>query len=69
MKKLPKIKVLRNENGFTREEMAEELQISKYTYKAYELGYREVNLTILKKLSKVFKCTTDELLKEEVTYK
>lgn len=61
--KLPKIQALRLENKLTREEMAKKLQVSISTYKSYELGYREPNVTIINKLSEIFKCTTDEILK------
>lgn len=65
--KLPKIKALRIKGKLTREEVANRLGISKEAYRWYELGYREPKAKIIKELSKIFKCTTDELLKEEVT--
>jgi transcriptional regulator with XRE-family HTH domain len=64
MSKLPQMQILREKNGFTREDVAKILRISIHTYTSYELGNREPNIVRIRQLSKLFKCTIDELLEE-----
>lgn len=53
---------LRKERGFTREDFAEYLGISKYTLRNYELGKTEPGHVFLKYLASVFKVSVDYLL-------
>lgn len=64
MSKLPQMQKLREKNGFTREDVSKILGISIHTYVSYETGTREPNIERIRQLSRLFKCTTDELLKE-----
>ena len=64
MKKLTNIKVLREKNGYTREEVAEILGISINTYNSYEWGSRKPKLERIRQLAKLFKCTMEDLTKE-----
>ena len=53
---------LRKERGFTRDDFAEYLGISKYTLRNYELGKTEPGHVFLKYLASVFKVSVDYLL-------
>lgn len=53
---------LRKERGFTRENFAEYLGVSKYTLRNYELGKTEPGHVFLKYLASVFKVSVDYLL-------
>lgn len=65
MSKLPQIQILREKNGYTREEVAKILGISINTYNSYEWGNRRPKIERIQQLAKLFKCTTDDILREE----
>lgn len=53
---------IRKEHGYTRESLANELHISKYTLRNYELGATEPGHTFLKQISDFFNISIDYLL-------
>lgn len=53
---------IRKEHGYTRESLANELHISKYTLRNYELGVTEPGHTFLKQISDFFNISIDYLL-------
>lgn len=60
--KLEKLKAKRKEKGYTREDIAALLGISKFTYRSYEQGDRQIKIDKLKAISKILECTIDELI-------
>jgi len=61
-KPLIKLKLKRIEKELTQEEMALKLKLSPSTYKSYEQGSREPNISTLKKITKILKCKVDEII-------
>ncbi len=57
-----KLKELRKEKGITQKEIASSLKISQTGYAGYEQGYREPDLTTLKKICLYFDVTADYLI-------
>lgn len=57
-----KLKNFRNENGKTQKEIAEMLEISATCYAGYEQGYREPDLSTLKKICILFETSADYLI-------
>ncbi len=56
------IRKYRKACNMTQEEVAEKLGVSSSCIAQWETGTRKPNIIMLKKLSKVFQCSTDELL-------
>lgn len=56
------IKKFRYERGWTQEKLAIKCAVAKSTVAMWESGERKPNIMMLKKLTKVFDCTADELL-------
>ena len=57
-----KIKDLRQSRGLNKRQMAEILELPYTTYNNYEIGVREANSDVLKKISKVFGVSVDYLI-------
>lgn len=57
-----RIKELRDEFGYTQQELAQKLESSKSSIGMYENGFRKPSLEILVKLSEIFHCSIDYLL-------
>lgn len=57
-----KMKDLRQSRGLNKRQMAEILELPYTTYNNYEIGTREPNSDILKKISKVFNVSVDYLI-------
>ncbi len=57
-----KIKDLRQSRGLNKRQMAEMLELPYTTYNNYEIGAREANSDVLKKISKVFGVSVDFLI-------
>lgn len=55
------LKTKRKELGLTQAEMARHLGITQTAYGKYELGKRFPRIQILRKMSKFFGCSIDEL--------
>lgn len=56
------LKELREEQGKTQKELAEDLHISQVTYSNYELGKREPNIETLIALANYFRVSIDFLV-------
>ncbi len=51
---------LRNEKGFTQEQMSRLLKVSRATYANYETGYRNPNLKNIIEMKKILGVTDDK---------
>ena len=60
-----KIKVLRNQNKLTQEQLAEKLYVSRTAVSKWESGKGYPNIDSLKDISRLFDVTVDELLSSE----
>lgn len=60
------IKSLRVDNDLTQQEIADALGITRSRYSNYENGINEPSLDILIRLSKLFNCSIDDLLKVKI---
>lgn len=56
------IKVLRNNNNYTQEDLAEKLNVSRQTISKWELGTSEPDLNMIIRLSELFSVSTDYLI-------
>ena len=52
---------LRNEKGFTQEQMARLLKVTRATYANYETGYRNPNLKNIIEMKKILGVTDDKI--------
>lgn len=52
---------LRNEKGFTQEQMARLLKMKRATYANYETGYRNPNLNTIIEIKKILGVTDDKI--------
>jgi len=59
------IKLARLKKKMTQQQLADSIDVSVSSVRAWEQGVNEVTIENLKKLTKVLECTADELLKEE----
>lgn len=57
-----RIKILREEFGFTQQDLADKLESSKSVIGLYESETRKPSLEILVKLSEIFNCSIDYIL-------
>lgn len=57
-----RIKQLREENGYTQQELADKLNKAKSTIAMYENETRKPSLRVLKQLSNIFNCSVDYIL-------
>lgn len=62
-----RIKVLREDRGWTQKELAQRSRITKSAISFYELGERKPSCDVLRILSRVFRVTSDYLLGMEKT--
>lgn len=60
-----KLKELRKREGYTQAKLAEFLNINQRTISDYEVGLSEPNIETLKKMSKLFRVSLDELVGNE----
>ena len=60
-----KLRTLRNQRGFTQEELAERLFVSRTAISKWESGRGYPNIDSLKAIAKLFSVTVDELLSGE----
>lgn len=63
-KKVKNLIKLRKEAKMTQTQLAEKVGVNSNTISQYELGKREPNLEILKKITQVLDCSIDDLVKE-----
>lgn len=61
-----KLKMLRKQNNFTQEELAEKLYVSRQAITKWESGDGTPDIENLKQISIVFNTTIDELIKEDI---
>jgi len=59
---LKRLKNLREDHDYTQEFVSKYLGINRVVYSRYENGYREIKLTYLIKLSKLYNVSVDYLL-------
>lgn len=59
-----RLKILRKEKGISQEELAKLLRISRASVANYELRRNEPSTQVLDKLSEIFNCSIDYLLRE-----
>lgn len=52
---------LRTEKGFTQEQMARLLKVTRATYANYETGYRNPNLKVVIEMKKILGTTDDKI--------
>ena len=57
------IKAHREQKHMTQLELARNVEVTQSTISQFETGAREPSLVILKKISELFNCTIDELVK------
>jgi transcriptional regulator with XRE-family HTH domain len=58
-----RIKILREEKKMTQQELADKISGAKSTIAMYEKGDRKPSMDVLIKLSKIFDCSIDYLLR------
>ena len=63
-----KITMLRKRNGWSQEELAEKLGVSRSTYTNYENGNRTPDFEVLERISEVLVCSLDELFGRKPIY-
>ncbi len=56
------MRIYRKQLGLTQKQIADELGVTAPTVTQWETGERKPNIIMLKKLSVILKCSTDELL-------
>lgn len=59
---------LREDNDYKQETVAKYLGVSQQTYSNYENGRREIPIEAVKKLSALYKVSTDYLLRSDTSY-
>lgn len=59
---------LREDNDIKQETIAKYLGISQQAYSNYENGHREIPVTVVKELAKLYKVSTDYLLHSDMSY-
>ena len=59
------IESLRKKHGFSQIELARKVGVTQQAISAYEKGIRQPPIDVLIKLSEIFNCTIDELVKGE----
>lgn len=64
---MEKLKEIRKNKKFTQKDVAQKLNISQQTYSDYENGKSEPNIDVLKKLSKLFNISIDNLVDNNIS--
>ena len=59
-----KIQKLRKQNGFSQEELAEKVTVTRQTISKWELNQSEPDLDFIAQLSNIFNVSADYLIKE-----
>jgi len=59
---LKRIKDLREDNDFMQKQVADNLSIPERTYGNYEMGIRQIPLTVLKDLARFYNTSVDYIL-------
>ena len=58
----PRIRELREDSDFSQKEVAKLLNCSQQTYSNYELGTRDVPISVLKQLALIYKTSIDYIV-------
>ena len=69
MKLAEKIMALRKQRGWSQEELAQQLSVSRQSVSKWESGASVPDLDKILKMSEIFDVSTDALLKEEMDLK
>lgn len=56
------IKTLRKQNGYTQQQVADLVNISRSAYSQYEMGIKQPTVDTLYKLADLYKCSIDYLV-------
>lgn len=62
------LKILRENNGYTQQQVADALNIDRSTYTYYEIGKTTPDINTIIKLAKIFNVSYSDLLSEEARY-
>lgn len=65
--KLRQLKIIRNQNGLTQQQVADVLGISRSAYCGYETGRRSPDIDTLVKLSDFYRISVDKFVEKIVT--
>ena len=60
------LKKLREKFGFTQDQLAEKLEMTRQTYSKLESGTKEIGIKSLQQIAKIFNVTTDALLGTDI---
>lgn len=58
------IRQFREERKITQKDLAERLNVAQSTVAMWETGNRKPDIVTIKRLSEIFECTADDLLKD-----
>ena len=61
------VKILRNSRGFTQEQLAKMLSISKNALANFEGGQRNTSIEVLDKLHNIFSISLDDLIYKDLS--
>lgn len=62
-KLIDNLKILRNYNNFTQQQIADFLKVTRTTYTKYETGCSTPSIYVLKELADLYNCSLDEFFK------
>lgn len=62
-KLIDNLKILRNYNNFSQQQIADFLKVSRITYTNYETGRSKPSIYVLKELADLYNCSLDEFFK------
>ncbi|MGN0554599.1 MAG: helix-turn-helix domain-containing protein [Candidatus Fimenecus sp.] len=57
-----RIKMLRKQNGYTQQQVANAVHISRSAYSQYEMGLKQPTIDTLYQLADLYKCSIDYLV-------
>lgn len=61
-----KLRILRQRQGWSQEQLAEMLRVHRSHIGKFEQGYKTPNAAMILKISRLFNVTTDQLMKDEL---
>lgn len=56
------IKTLRKQNGYTQQQVADKVNVSRSAYSQYEMGLKQPTIDTLYQLAELYKCSIDYLV-------
>ncbi len=57
-----RIKMLRKQNGYTQQQVANAINVSRSAYSQYEMGLKQPTIDTLYQLADLYKCSIDYLV-------